>query len=291
MHAVGHLANRVDVGQAGLGRGEIGAQVTARIAFQAQAVGKIGLRLPAIEHQDEVIGPPVDGARGRIDAVRTHSHAFGAGPRHPLLLGAHGARVQVDLARPAVAHVDEILEGIVAPAQHGDRQAGIVLGDDGRARPDQHARPAGLLRMAGQPARAHAGSDHQRFAVDGVLSGAAQLHFHPALAGAHGRCRRAQPHRHAGGRDAGGDIGRHLLPGHIGQHGDPVVGERIVVAQAAQALAGLDQQGRQSETGQPDRAGRAGRPTAYNYRIVELPHSVFFLRRPAWRAPVAMAGL
>ncbi|MNT20092.1 hypothetical protein D3C72_1553880 [compost metagenome] len=177
-------------------------------------------------------------------------------------------------ARAAVAHVHVVFEGVVAATQHGHGQAGVVLRHDGRTRADQHAGPRCARRMIRQPLGAHPGGDDQRAGPHlGLVPGPTRKRgFDPALAGPDRGHAGFQPQGHAGRAHAGVDVGRHLLAGHAGQHGDPVVGERIVIAQAAQAGAGLDQQRGQAQARQPEGAGGAGRAAAYNDRIVHLLH-------------------
>ncbi|MNI78038.1 hypothetical protein D3C73_1343830 [compost metagenome] len=138
---MGHFTDGIDVRHAGFGGGEVGADIAALVAGQLQAVGKSGLRLPAIEHQDQVVLPAIDTAVGGVHGVGADAHAFATGARDPLLLGAHAAGIQMHGAGASVAHIDVVFEGVVAPAQHRHRQAGVVLRDDGRARADQHAGP------------------------------------------------------------------------------------------------------------------------------------------------------
>jgi len=69
-------------------------------------------------------------------------------------------------------------------------------------------------------------------------------------------------------RQVGGD----LQPGRSGQRREPVVRERIGGRQAAQALARLDQHGRQAQARQPDGARNAGRPAPNDHRVVYLLH-------------------
>ncbi len=63
MHAVRDFPNGIDAGRAGAGGGRFSHDIAARIAFQLQGVREAGLRLPAVEHQDQVIAAAVDAAR------------------------------------------------------------------------------------------------------------------------------------------------------------------------------------------------------------------------------------
>ncbi|KAG1244955.1 hypothetical protein G6F68_015238 [Rhizopus microsporus] len=146
-------------------------------------------------------------------------------------------------AGAAVAYIDVVFERVVAAAQHRDRQAGIVLRHDGGPRADQHAGPGCTRRVVRQSLGAHARGDDERASAHLRLAavGTGQGGLDAALARQDARHAGFQAQRHAGCAHAGVDVGRHLLAGHPGQHCDPIVGERIVIAQTAQAGAGFGQ--------------------------------------------------
>ena len=189
--------------------------------------------------------------------------------RCTLLLRAHAAGIQVHGARAAVAHVDIVLEGVVAAAQHRHRQPGIILRHDGRAGADQHAGPGRARRMVGRPlARTPEAITRVRprtrvFARGGLDAALRDVRPWSGSTGAAARRRRAR-WRRCWRRPAG--LSRPAAPRSSRRRRD--------CRCPAQPLAGLDQQRRQAQPGQPQRAGGARRPAAYNDGIVNLLHCV-----------------
>ncbi|MNT28275.1 hypothetical protein D3C72_1639530 [compost metagenome] len=96
--------------------------------------------------------------------------------------------------------------------------------------------------MIGQALGSDARSNDQRAAAHLRLAAIhpGQAGLNAAFAGHDADDAGFHAQRHLGRAHAGVDIVSHLLPGHARQHRDPVVGERVVLGQAAQAGAGLN---------------------------------------------------